>query len=119
MCELPVKFPLVYEQFSKKGLHSVPCSNTYWVELSLDLVIEQAQMQPIKTRGGLTRGKKYHPSCVNNLCKQHASVLYDSQAMGSLSQIRHDNEKTHVEVITSRQIRPGNVDNMVLAEKSL
>ena len=41
------------------------------------------------------------------------------QAMGSLSQIRHDNEKTHVEVITSRQIRPGNVDNMVLAEKSL
>ena len=100
MCELPVKFPLVYEQFSKKGLHSVPCSNTYWVELSLDLVIEQAQMQPIKTRGGLTRGKKYHPSCVNNLCKQHASVLYDSQAMGSLSQIRHDNEKTHVEVRT-------------------
>ena len=119
MCELPVKFPLVYEQFSKKGLHSVPCSNTYWVELSLDLVIEQAQMQPIKTRGGLTRGRNItHPVWTIYVNSMHQCSM-THQAMGSLSQIRHDNEKTHVEVRTGWQIRPGNVDNMVLAEKSL
>ena len=48
MCELPEKLPLVYEQFSKKGLYSVRRSDRYWAGLSSCLLIAQVQMGSIK-----------------------------------------------------------------------
>ena len=48
MCELPEKFPQVYEQFSKKGLYSVHRSDRYWAGLSSYLLIEQVPMGSIK-----------------------------------------------------------------------
>ena len=47
MCKLPETFPLVHEQFSKKGLYSVRRSDRYWAGLSSYLLIEQVLMGSI------------------------------------------------------------------------
>ena len=56
MNELPEKHPWLHTQF-EKGLHTVRRSDRYWAGLWTDLVIEQALMRAVKSRGGLTRGR--------------------------------------------------------------
>ena len=81
------------------------CNNIYWLGLWLDSVIEQVLMQPIKTRGGLTRGRgiKYSVQIIYVNSMHQYSMIH--QAMHSLTQIWYDGGKTQVEVTTSRQIR--------------
>ena len=59
MLELPQKHPWLYNQFSEHWFHSVHRSDRYWVGLSTDLIIEQVIMRSIKSRGGLTRGRRF------------------------------------------------------------
>ena len=62
MLKLPEKHPKVYIMFKKNGYHSVCRSDTYWVGLWSDLIIEQVMMMSIKSRGGLTRGRGFTES---------------------------------------------------------
>ena len=123
MCKLPEKFPLVYKQFSKKGLHSVHRSDRHWVGLSSDLVIEQVLMWSVKTRGGIAWGRGITDSVQTIYVNRMHQCSMIHQATGSVTQIRHDSGKTHVEVAKSRKNKRrkglGNVDNMVPAEKSV
>ena len=48
--------------FKENGYHSVRRSDRYWAGLWLDLIIEQAMMRSIKSRGGLTRGRSFTKS---------------------------------------------------------
>ena len=56
MAKLQTTHSQVQQKF-EEGLHVIRRSDRYWAGLSPDLVIEQALMRPIKTSGGLTRGK--------------------------------------------------------------
>lgn len=80
-------------------------SDRSWAELSLDLIIEQGLMRSLKTRGGLTGGRgitNFEQAIYVNSMHQCPMI---HQTMGCLTQIRTGSGKTHVEVITSWQIR--------------
>ena len=60
--DLPSEHPWLHECFISEGFHTVRRSNRYWGGLWTDLVIKQVMMRSIKSRGGLTRGRRLSES---------------------------------------------------------
>ena len=56
MNELQNIHPHIYKNF-QNGLHCARRSDSFWVGLSTDLMIEQILMHSVKTSGGWTQGK--------------------------------------------------------------
>ena len=59
LSNLSQSHPQLYVQFIN-GHHTVRRSDRLWAGLSPDFVIEQTMMKPLKSRGGLTRGRGMH-----------------------------------------------------------
>ena len=58
MLELPTNHPWLYNCFAEQGFHTVRRSNRFWAGIWTDLTIEQVMMTSLKSRGGLTRGRR-------------------------------------------------------------
>ena len=58
MLQLEQNFPWVYGRFNEEDFHTVRRSSRFWAGFWTDLTIEQVLMRSVKSRGGLTRGKR-------------------------------------------------------------
>ena len=59
MLDLPNEHPWLHRCFTEEGYHTVRRSDRFWAGLWTDLVIEQVMMRSIKSRGGLTQGRRF------------------------------------------------------------
>jgi hypothetical protein len=89
MFELQNTHPLLHEQYLK-GMHTVRRSDTFWTDLSTDLVIEQTLIKSIKGRGRVSHGRGYDED-VSKLwlknrgeCAKNNSVMNDLVALVDL-----------------------------------
>jgi hypothetical protein len=104
MSELPEKHPWLHDQF-EKGLQPVRRSDRYWAGLWTDLVIEQALMRSLKSRGGLSRGRGMSEAV--RLLWVHSShkCAEIHEAMTNINNIKHQTSEQHVELRPSRKLR--------------
>ena len=96
-------YPWLAEEFNI-GKHAVRCSNRYWARLSSDLVIEQALMGSVKSRGGLSRGRGMKEGTRHLWAMSLNNAAAIHQAMNQLAGSTIKTTEQHVDLEHSRCI---------------
>ena len=91
--------------FKENGYHSVRRSDRYWAGLWLDLIIEQAMMRSIKSRGGLTRGRSFTKSTRHQWVHTAHQCAVIHEAMTSVTKSTLANSEQLVQLGVSRKNR--------------
>ena len=104
MLKLPKEHPWLYKQFVEFGYHTIrrtECGGG----LSPDLVIEQAMMRSLKSRGGLTRGRGFTESVRNLWVLTVHRCAEVHGAMSTLTRLTLGSSEQHIELSAARKSR--------------
>ena len=115
MLELPSKYPDLYAKFVEEGYHTVRRKDRHWGGLWTDLVIEQAMMRSIKSRGGLTRGRGMSETARLSWIHSMHACADVHKSMTELTNLQHKTSEQHVELGVSRIQRDNNDFNKLFS----
>ena len=112
MLDLGTRFPRVYSCCINNGYPTVRRSDRFWAGLWSDLIIEQCLMRTLKSRGGLTHGRRVTESVRHLWISSMHRCARIHEAMGSLTNQKQRTLEQHTELGKSRISR----DNKYLEE---
>ena len=104
MAKLPQQHSEVHAHFLN-GLHVIRRSDRFWGGLSADLVIEQALMKNMKTRGGLTRGRGMGEIQRLVWLLGMPTCAMVNSSMQTFTGVTHTTSEQHKDVTVSRQLK--------------
>ncbi|KAK3924188.1 tRNA (guanine-N(7)-)-methyltransferase [Frankliniella fusca] len=87
---------------AREGLFTVRRKPVHWSGVWTDMVIEQDLMRPMKSRGGLTRGRGLTESVVLQWIMSAPALLEVSAAVEELTGVYRASSEQHVELLDSR-----------------